>query len=118
VDAEDRIEPLLGKYLGVISGPRLVDAANAIGFAWKIAQAKPRLADHIARAILGVSEAQYPTEECRNVAAGHALQSLGRFFDLLEDQNAVVAFASAQLENTRPSTRHKAQEFLKKHLPG
>jgi hypothetical protein len=114
-DSEDRIEPLLDKYLSVIPGPRLIDAANVIGSAWKIARAKPRLAGRIARAILGVSQAQYQTEECRNVAAGHALQSLGRFFDLIEDQAAVIAFARAQLGNARPSTRGKAEEFLKKH---
>jgi hypothetical protein len=114
-DTEDKLEPLLDKYLGVIPGPRMIDAANVIGSAWRIARAKPRLADRIARAILGVSEAQYQTDECRNVAAGHALQSLGRFFDLFEDQPAVVAFARAQLGNRRPSTRRKAEEFLKKH---
>ena len=96
-DTENQIEPLLDKYLSVIPGPRMIDAANVIGSAWKIARAKPRLADRIARAILGVSQAQYQTEECRKVAAGHALQSLGRFFDLIEDQPAVVAFARAQL---------------------
>jgi hypothetical protein len=113
-DTENRLEPLLDKYLGVISGPHMIDAANAIGSAWKIARARPRLADRIARAILGVSQAEYRTEECRNVAAGHALQSLGRFFDLIEDGAAVLAFARAQRSSTRPATRRKAEEFLKK----
>jgi hypothetical protein len=115
VDAEDKLEPLLDKYLSAIPGPQMIDAANVIGSAWKIARAKPHLADRIARAILGVSQARYQTDECRNVATGHALQSLGRFFDLIEDQRAVAAFARAQLENPRPSTRRKAEEFLKKH---
>ena len=115
-DTEHRIEPLLDEYLSVIPGPRLIDAANVIGWAWKIARAKPRLAERIARAILGVSHAQYKTDECVNVAAGHALQSLGRFFDLIEDQAAVLAFARAQLRSSRPSTRRKAEEFLGKHL--
>jgi hypothetical protein len=114
-DTEDNLEPLLDKYLSVIPGPQMIDAATVIGSAWKIARAKPRLADRIARAILGVSQARYKTDECRNVATGHALQSLGRFFDLIEDQRAVVVFARAQLENPRPSTRRKAEEFLKKH---
>jgi len=114
-DTESRIELLLDKYLSVIPGPRLIDAANVIGFAWKIARAQPRLAERIAGAILGVSRAQYQTEECRNVSAGHALRSLGRFFDLIGDQAAVAAFARAQLRNTRPSTRRKAEEFLGKH---
>jgi hypothetical protein len=48
-----------------------------------------------------------------NVAAGHALQSLGRFFDLIEDKRAVVAFARKQLSNTRSATRRKAEAFLK-----
>ena len=118
VDSLDRLEPLLEKYLSVIPGPNLIDAANVVGFAWKIARTKPHLADRIARAILGVDEARYKTDECVNVATGHALQSLGRFFDLIEDQRAVVAFARAQLGNTRPATRRKAEEFLKKHAAG
>jgi hypothetical protein len=115
-DTQNRLEPLLDKYLSVIPGPHLIDAATVIGSAWKIARAKPRLADRIARAILGVSQAQYQTDECRNVAAGHALQSLSRFFDLIEDKRAVVDFARGQLNNTRPATRRKAEEFLRKHL--
>ena len=114
-DLEDKLAPLLDKYLGVIPGPRMIDAANVIGSAWRIARAKPRLADRIARAILGVSEAQYRTEECRNVAAGHALQSLGRFFDLIEDQRAVGPSPALNWRTARPSTRRKAEEFLKKH---
>jgi hypothetical protein len=114
-DTENRLEPLLDKYLSAIPGPRMIDAANVIGFAWKIARAKPQLAERIARAILGVSQAHYKTDECVNVATGHALQSLGRFFDLIEDQRAVLAFARAQLSNTRPATRRKAEELLKKH---
>ena len=116
VDTQNRIEPMLDKYLSVIPGPNLIDAANVVGFAWKIARAKPSLAGRIARAILGVSQAQYKTDECLNVAAGHALQSLGRFFELIEDKAAVIAFAREQLDSTRPATRRKAEEFLKRHL--
>lgn len=114
-DIHNKLERLLDRYLSVIPGPQLIDAANVIGFSWKIARAKPQLAERIARAILGVTQAHYKTDECVNVAAGHALQSLGRFFDLIEDKRAVVAFASAQRSNTRPATRRKAEAFLKKH---
>jgi hypothetical protein len=112
-DIHNKLERLLDRYLSAIPGPQLIDAANVIGFSWKIARAKPQLAERIARAILGVSQAHYKTDECVNVAAGHALQSLGRFFDLIEDKRAVVAFARKQLSNTRSATRRKAEAFLK-----
>ena len=59
----------------------------------------------------------YKTDECRNVAIGHAIRALGRFFDAIPEQAPVVRFVRAQLENPRASTRRKAQEFLKRHVP-
>jgi hypothetical protein len=49
------------------------------------------------------------------VAVGHAIQSLGRFFESIEDKRVVVKFVRAQLENPRPATRAKARAFLAKH---
>ena len=114
-DRENKLEAALDKYLSPIPGPQMIAAANAIGWASTIALAKPRLANRIARAILGVSHAVYRTDECRNVAIGHAILSLSRFYGLITDKKAVLRFVRAQLENPRPATRAKALRFLGKH---
>jgi hypothetical protein len=117
VDRENRIEANLDRYLSVIPGPQMIGAATVIEGAATIALAKPALADRLARAILGVRNATYKTDECRNVAIGHAVVSLSRFWHLIQDREPVMDFVRSQLDNTRPSTREKAERFLKHTQP-
>jgi hypothetical protein len=114
VDAGNKLDGILDKYLSPIDGPEMIAAAMAIEGAATIALAKPRLAGRMVRAILRVREARYKTEECRNVAIGHAIQALGRFFELAGDRKAILGFVSQQLDNPRPATRKKAEAFLSK----
>jgi hypothetical protein len=116
-DAEGRTERVLGKHLSVIPGPQMIAAGNAIAGAAEIALAKPELADRLAGAILGVQRAVYDTVECRNIAIGHAIVALDRFFGIIPDKKAVADFVEAQLDNTRSGTRKKAQAFLKRNAP-
>jgi len=113
-DSQGRIEKLLDRYLAPITGHEMIAAANTIQGAADIALAQPHLADRIAREILKVSRARYATLECRNVAAGHAIQALGRFFECLQEKKPVLAFVESQLKNPRPATRKKAAKFWKK----
>ena len=113
-DRDNKLEGVLEKFLSPIPGPQMIGAANVIVAAATIARAKPHLADRIACEILRVRDARYQTEECRNVAIGHAIQSLDRFFDLIGNQEAVLEFVRAQLGNSRNATRKKAESFLKR----
>jgi hypothetical protein len=114
VDRSRKIGPLLGKFLQPVGGPQMIAAANVMQAAAVIAAAQPRLADTLAAGILTVGRAKYETEECRNVAIGHAIQALDRFFASIPRQRAVVSFVRRQLDNPRPATRSKAEKFLKK----
>jgi hypothetical protein len=113
VDVERKLDALLDRFLSPIPGPQMIGAATAIGAAANIALAKPYLAGRIAGAILQVGGAHYQTEECRHIAIGHAIESLGRFVHLLHDRAAVIDFVRAQLDNPRPTTRRKAEKFLR-----
>jgi hypothetical protein len=64
--------------------------------------------------ILKVSHARYQRPECQNVMAGHAIQSLDRFFEHIQSKKRVLAFVEAELANPRPATRKKAERFLRK----
>lgn len=114
VDEWGRIEQILDDYLDPIRGTVMITAANTIQGAAAIALAKPALADKIARAILKVQWAKYQTDECRNVAIGHAIESLDRFFDRTSLQKEVLEFVRLQTGNPRNATRKKAVEFLEK----
>lgn len=114
MDAEGRIDALLDRYLAPIGGGEMIAAANTIQGAADIALAKPYLADRLARAIVEVRDANYQRPECRQVAAGHAIRALDRFFPLVQRKEMVLAFVAAQLESPRPATRKKAERFIAK----
>jgi hypothetical protein len=115
VDSDNKIDGILDRYLQPISGPVMITAANCIRGAGKIALAKPHLADKIVRALLQVEAANYQTPECRNVALGHAVESLDLFVGNTRDPQPVVAFVERQLRNRRNAVKRKATAFLKKH---
>ncbi|HUT96700.1 MAG TPA: hypothetical protein VMW60_01085 [Dehalococcoidales bacterium] len=115
VDSANRFEAIFDRYFAPIKGPTLIIAANIIGGAAGIALARPDLTDRITDELLKVEDAQYQTAECRNIALGQAIDSFDGFFGQIGDKEQVRRFARKQLENTRNSTRRKAEQFLKKH---
>ncbi len=120
VDAENRFDTLFEKYYAPVTGPVMITAANIIGSSARIALAKPGLTERIVREILKVEKAKYkrhgrPSPECRNVAIGHAIDSLDQFFDQIEDKAAVIRFVKRQLTNPRKPVVKKAERFLRKH---
>ncbi|NWG12379.1 MAG: hypothetical protein HXY20_02455 [Acidobacteria bacterium] len=115
VDTERRLQSIVDRYLASISGPVMITAANVIRGGATIARAQPWLTERITREILKVERAEYQTEECRNVALGHAIESLDRFFDQIESKGPVLELVRRQLRNTRSATREKAERFLQRH---
>ncbi len=115
VDSENKFEKIFDKYFAPIPGPVLITAANVIGGTAKIALAKPKFTEKIAKELLKVETATYQTTECSNIALGHTIESFDRFFDQIKDKEPVVALIKKQLRNTRNATRKKAERFLRKH---
>ena len=114
VDAKRRIERILDGYLAMIDGPVMITAANTIAGAALITKAKPQLTDRVVRAILRVERARYQTEECRNVAIGHAIKAFSSMEGEVQRRKKVVDFVKRQTRNTRPATRKKALDFLRR----
>ena len=114
VDKGKKIDAILTKYLKPIQGPVMITAANVIGGAARIAAAKPYLAERIATEILKVEHAEYATAECRNVALGHTLDAFELFFDKIKNKQPVIDLVTKQMDNTRNSTRKRAEKLLKK----
>jgi hypothetical protein len=119
-DAQNKFEALFPKYFAPISGPTMIAAANIIGSSITIVQAKPALTDAITHEILKVEKAKFLLKgqlspECRNVAIGHAISALDRFFDKITDKAEVLRFVKLQLKNTRKPVAKKAEQFLRKH---
>ncbi len=115
VDTERKFDVIFDRYFAPITGPVMITAANLVGGAATIARAQPWLTERITREILKVEKAEYQTAECRNVVLGHAIETLGQFFDQIEDKKSVLKLVRRQLKNTRNATRGKAELFLQKH---
>jgi len=114
VDREGKLDARFDRFFAPVMGHELIDAANVITAAAQIALAKPGLGDRIAAEILKVERASYRMPECRNVALGHALKSLDRFFPHVTQRGPVIEFVKKQIANPRPATRRKAERFLKR----
>ncbi len=115
VDSGNKFERIFDKYFAPIAGPAMIPAANLMAAGAQIAQLKPGFTARIVAEILKVQRASYATEECRNIALGHAIQSLDKIFNQIEDKAPVVDLVRKQLGNPRPGTRKKAEAFMKKY---
>jgi len=113
-DRGRKLPALVDKLLKPIRGPQMIEAANIMQAAASIALAQPDLADQLAAGILTVRHAHYETDECGNVATGHAIEALGRFFDHIRNKRVVINFVRQAVENPRPATSRKAEKFLKR----
>lgn len=114
VDHEDKLDAILDDYLASVSGPYLIEAANALRGATVIARAKPYLADKIARSILSVERAGYSSQAVHNVAIGHAVGALAGLLPHLRDRHSVQLFVRRQVHNPRHATSNRARRLLKK----
>ena len=119
VDSENKFDKIFRKYYLPVTGQAMITAANIIGSSWKIVSAKPYLTEKIVKEILKVQKAKYMhkgklSAECKNVVCGQAIDSFTVFFDKIENKKPVIEFIKAQLNNSRPAVRKKAEKFLKK----
>jgi hypothetical protein len=119
-DTDQKFEAIFRKYFDPIVGPTMVTAANIIGSSVAIARAKPILTRAIVEEILKVEKAKYKLKgivspECRNVAIGHAIDSLDKLYSQIENKSVVAAFVKRQLKNKRKSVAKKAESFKRRH---
>lgn len=109
----DRIAGILDRYLVPIDGPAMITAANAIAGGAKIAATHARFTARVVRAILRAERARYQTDECRNIAIGHAIDALGGMGGRVRRSGDVIAFVKRHSGNSRAGTRTRAERFLK-----
>lgn len=120
VDTHGKFEYIFEKYYSPVTETTMITAANIIGNSWKIALAKPTLSEKITREILKAETVRYENKgqvspECNNVVYGHAIDSLEKFYDQIEEKKPVIDFIRRQLHNTRKPVAQKAERFLRKY---
>ena len=120
IDRDHKMDPVLPQLVSMLNTGKMITAGNTIKALTEIIKARPVLADSLAREILKVKNDHYDTQECDNIAIGHALNHLEQVWDLLSGdvQGEVIQFARGELHNSRPATVKKAEKLLKKHVSG
>jgi hypothetical protein len=113
VDSENKIQHIFHKLYSLLDDKSMITAANLIGVSVIIAKAKPELQSSITNKLLTIDRTHHGLE-CKNVLKGHAIMALDGLFQESEDKKRILEFMRAELKNTRPSTRSKAERFLKK----
>ena len=110
---------MLPALFAKLNAGKMITAANTIESLAKIAEAKPGLADRVVSEILKVRDYQYDTDECSNIAIGHALKNIEKVWDLLSDnvKDRVINFAKEAAGNSRPATARKAKGLLDRRRP-
>jgi hypothetical protein len=112
VDSENKIQHLFDKLYSLLDDESMITAANLIGVSAMIAEAKPELQTKITNKLLSIDRTHH-SSECKNVLKGHAIVALEAYFEDSKDKR-ILDFMRAELKNTRPSTRGRAEKFLKK----
>ena len=107
VDRQGRIDAIIDRYLAPIAGPVMITAGHAIQGSARIAATHKHLTDRIVRAILGTERARYKTDECRNIALGHALKALGATSDEVRRSPEVTAFGTGRSKTPDPQPARK-----------
>ncbi|MBF7095907.1 hypothetical protein [Alkalibacter mobilis] len=120
IDVEDKFGAIYQDYFALIQDPQMITAANVIGNAWKIVLAKPELESDITRRLLEVPKIIYlskgkPSSECNSIVCGQVLECFEHYFDVSENQSAMIDFAERQLGSRRKAVAKIAEKFLRHH---
>lgn len=112
VDSKNNIETILGQLYNQLDTEVMITANNTILALTEIAKAKPDLTDEIVTEILRVEKYKYQTKECHNITKGFAIEALEELFDQLTSKKAAIKFVKKELNNSRRSTKKKAEDFM------
>jgi hypothetical protein len=114
VDTKNRFDELFERFYGMLEEGALITATHVIASSALIARAKPHLEKRITERLLQLEAVPLPTEECRNILKGHAIETFGQYFGQIREKGRVVQSVKKELKNGRAATRRKAERFLKK----
>jgi hypothetical protein len=113
-DTENKFNAkVLNKYITLLSDESMVTAANTVTALGKVALNKPRLRKKITEELIKVDTLPH-SAECRNILAGKAIETCGKYIDKLKDKKEIKRFAEKHLKNRRNATRKKAETLLLK----
>lgn len=117
VDAKNKVDRLIPKFITLLSDPMMITAANAVNTLGEIARNKPKHQEKILKALLSVEKNKYYNKgkispECTKVAIQKVLESLEKFGPEILKRKNIKLFLRKQTKNTRPKVREMAKKLL------
>lgn len=114
IDKQEKLAGLINPMFNFLKSGELITANHAISALGAIAGEKPEYQKKITRELLQIEEYKFETEECRNIAIGKVILALGSYLDSIPPHSKVMEFVQRQTRNSRPATKKKAEELMKK----
>jgi len=115
VDRDNKIERSISHLIDLLHGGHLITSNHCIQALGLIAINKPAHRIKIIKDLIAISKDQFDTEECKNIAIGKVIETLGNFLKEIQNDKIVLNFIEQALNSTRNATRRKA-EMLKKKI--
>jgi hypothetical protein len=113
VDTEDKTDTQIKNLLTHLHGGNLITSNHAIFSLGLIAKNKPHHKQRILKELLAISKDTFETDECKNIATGKVILTLGNFQDDINNKEA-LSFIKQARNNSRNATRKKADILMKK----
>lgn len=106
------------EYVPFVYSKNIAEFGNAVGRIPKIISVFPSLEEKLIPPLFEVNERVFihkgtPSEECRNVAAGKAIDVFMKICKGSPYRQKMMSFAENNLTNTRNSTKRKAEKLVK-----
>ncbi len=115
VDVGNKLDRVFKKFHALLNEGTLITAAHVVKGYGKMARAKPGLQDRVTDELLSVDQVPLPTDECRNIVKGKAIDAFALYFGQARSKKSEIAtFVKGQLNNRRGSTKKRAEAFLKR----
>ena len=114
VDESNKTEQSIPDLIQLLHSGHLITCNHAIFALGLIAQNKPKHRKKILTELVAISNDEFESEECKNIATGKVIESFNFFLDDIKDDKPVINFIRAATRNSRNATKQKAERLISK----
>lgn len=114
VDEDHEFDSIFNRYYGFLGDESMITAGHVVDNSPLIVANRPDLQNKITKRLLKINQTSRDAE-CGNILGGKVILAFEKYYDQIQDHEAVISFAQELLNSQRNATRTKAEEFLKKY---
>lgn len=120
VDSQFLFYTIYEEYFNMINSDSMITSCSVIKQSWRFVMMHPEYDNDLTSRLKQVKHNTYiyqgkESSECKNLVIGAVIDSFFQYFDMSQNQKAMLEFVKAESTNTRASVAKKANKFLKKH---